>query len=274
MTPPQRKFIESRIVLAGLLIAVTLFQDFAWIARGAFLPVLIYGFANLESLKALESTEPRLMQTFEESRLARYCLAGGLVLQIVVSSYFVFSGRNLGKYVDGFGTLVLAFIFPALPLICLNQRNVFRRLGMRFLDLPSDRDASESSEPARSVEPRYRGRTTYGHLSLSIFFRPLLDLDEEGFNVKGRRYAWSDIERVRVWQLAWPGVGYVPDAKLLPRADVHLTDGVVIHIRGDVLEKRGPALAQGYTSAFDELVSLFQEKLGERREPLAQYEAV
>ena len=104
-------------------------------------------------------------------------------------------------------------------------------------------------------------------MSLSIFFRHLLDLDDEGFDVKGRRYGWRDIERVRVWQLPWPGFGFKADAKLLPRAEVHLVDGAVLHVRGDVLVKRGAALAPGYTSAFDELVALFQEKLRRQREP-------
>jgi hypothetical protein len=266
MTPAQKKLIESRLVLAALLITVTLFQHNAWIARGAFLPVLIYIFFNYENLKATEMKELSPLQTFDESRLARYCLVGGVVLQIVISFYFVLSGKNLGTYLDGLGTLFLAFIFPALPMIFLNQRDVFRRLGMRTLHVSTVGSPLTGAE--RAIEPRYRGRATYGHVSLSIFFRPLLSLDEEGFTVKGRRYGWSDVERVRVWQLASPGVGYMPDAKLLPRADVHLTDGQVVHIRGEVLEKRGPALASGYNTAFDELVSLFQEKLRERREPL------
>ena len=99
------------------------------------------------------------------------------------------------------------------------------------------------------------GPPSYGHMHLSIFFREILELRERGFIFKRKAYPWSAIHHVETWQEPWPGWGYVPDAKLLPRARVNMSDGTSFLLRGDALVKRGAPLSAGFISAFDELVS-------------------
>ena len=106
-------------------------------------------------------------------------------------------------------------------------------------------------------------RGTYGHMLLSLMFRPVVSLQAGGFTYGRRFYLWAEVERVHLWHIAWPGIGQLPEAKLLPRANVHLQNGVVVHLRGEALVKRGAPLLAGYASAFDELAALF---LARRRE--------
>jgi hypothetical protein len=100
----------------------------------------------------------------------------------------------------------------------------------------------------------------YGHMHLSIFYRKVLALNERGLIFKNKYYPWSEIQNVEVWQEPWPGWGYVPDAKLLPRARVFLSNDQYFLLRGDALVKRGQPLLPGFSDAFDELVSYLQEK--------------
>jgi hypothetical protein len=117
---------------------------------------------------------------------------------------------------------------------------------------------------------RHPERGSYGHMLLSLVFRPALSLEAGGFRYRRKHYGWSQVERVRLWHVAWPGIGKLPDAKLLPRASVHLHDGSVMHFRGEVLAKRGAPLLAGYVSAFDELVALFVARRREARRLVAK----
>lgn len=92
-------------------------------------------------------------------------------------------------------------------------------------------------------------------MHLSLFYRKLLRVGPTGLLFKSRHYPWSAIRRIDVWQKPWPGYGHVPDAKMLPRAKVFLSNGKSILLRGDVLVKRGQPIAPGFADAFDELVS-------------------
>ena len=100
-------------------------------------------------------------------------------------------------------------------------------------------------------------------MHLSIFYRKVLALEENGLIYKNIYYSWSNISQIEIWQQEWPGFGWVPDQKLLPRASVTLTNGKHILLRGDALIKRGMPLEPGFSSAFDELVSVLKEKYKE-----------
>ena len=107
----------------------------------------------------------------------------------------------------------------------------------------------------RKVSPEY------GHMHLSIFYRRKLQLGSGGFLLKKTFYPWSSLRRIEVWQQPWPGFGPGANAKLLPRARIHLSDGTGFVLRGDVLVKRGSRVEPGYATAFDELVAKLREML-------------
>lgn len=99
----------------------------------------------------------------------------------------------------------------------------------------------------------------YGHLHLSLFYRRVVILGDQGLIFRNKFYPWRSIQNIEVWQESWPGFGYVPDAKLLPRARVNFANGTHFLLRGDALVKRGQSLRQGYSDAFNELVSYLRE---------------
>jgi hypothetical protein len=116
--------------------------------------------------------------------------------------------------------------------------------------------------------PRF-SNVSYGHRALWFFFSPLFELTGDGFNHAGRHYHWSDLGMIRITQVPVPTQG---QGKIVyfGRADVHLSDGTAVRLRAEDVVKRGALLSRGYQSAFDELVSIFQEK---RREHVKELEA-
>lgn len=102
----------------------------------------------------------------------------------------------------------------------------------------------------------------YGHRQLSLFFIPLLEIDEEGFLFKGKRYAWNDVDKISVWgpMISIPGCFNVG----MPGARISLRDGKTIKINGRTLEKKGQPPIIGFFScksnAFYELTKLFKSK--------------
>jgi hypothetical protein len=100
MTVLQKKFIESRLVLVALIVTVIIFQDTSWYARGAFVPLVLYG----------------------------YWMVMCVLVEAGISYYSLFSGRDLGKNLNGFGSLMFAFLLPILPVAFISQYEMFRRL--------------------------------------------------------------------------------------------------------------------------------------------------
>ncbi|MCB1889639.1 MAG: hypothetical protein KDH20_18675 [Rhodocyclaceae bacterium] len=98
----------------------------------------------------------------------------------------------------------------------------------------------------------------YGHLHLSVLYRPAIGLDRKGLVVAGRHYPWDALRGIDVWEERWPPWAVAGSIRLLPRARVHLAGGPPLLLRGDALVKRGRPLAAGYATAFDELVARLQ----------------
>lgn len=125
MTVLQRKFVESRLVLALLLVAVTMLQeDVVW-ARTAFGLAAIYGFLNWKTLSEIERNGPRLVDVLSANTVAKYWLGGVVAAEASLAYYYLLSGRDLGEHLDGFGTMFLAFIVPLAPALCVHQRAQF-----------------------------------------------------------------------------------------------------------------------------------------------------
>ena len=116
------------------------------------------------------------------------------------------------------------------------------------------------------VMPRFDD-VCYGHRVLWFFFTPLFALTGDGFDHDGRHYLWSDLGIIRVTQVPFPAKN---TTIYFGRADIHLSDGRAVRLRAEDVVKRGALVARGYPSAFDELVSLLQEK---RRSHLKDMEA-
>lgn len=117
---------------------------------------------------------------------------------------------------------------------------------------------------------RNKDNNEFGHMHLSIFYRKVLVLGEDGFIYKSKYYPWSSIYQIDIWHQEWPGYGWVPDQKLLPRARVSLSNKKNFVLRGDALVKRNSSLDSGFLTAFDELLACLQEKYREIKK--AQYE--
>jgi hypothetical protein len=128
MTVLQKKFIESRLVLVALIVTVIIFQDTSWYARGAFVPLVLYGFFNFETLKEIELTGPTPAETLATRAFARYWMVMCVLVEAGISYYSLFSGRDLGKNLNGFGSLMFAFLLPILPVAFISQYEMFRRL--------------------------------------------------------------------------------------------------------------------------------------------------
>lgn len=79
--------------------------------------------------------------------------------------------------------------------------------------------------------------TVYGHRILSVFFRPILEIVEDGFIFQSKRYSWSDIESVEKMggDYIWMNTGLLN----YPNAVVTLKDGAKIKLIGRVLEEQG-----------------------------------
>ena len=96
----------------------------------------------------------------------------------------------------------------------------------------------------------------YGRRWLGIYFQPLVETDAEGLIYKGKRYLWSDIEKVDVWDVPYAGAFAVVSM----RAQVYFKDGTSMLLVGSSLERKGQYPTRGFfvnkTRAFDELVTL------------------
>ena len=100
----------------------------------------------------------------------------------------------------------------------------------------------------------------YGNRQLSVFFLPVVELRTKGFVLKGRPYAWGDVEKIEVWQEPrFPAAGpRSPNEIYVARAIIWLRGGKAIRIKDVAFEKKGELLKSGYSSAFDELIATFK----------------
>jgi hypothetical protein len=103
----------------------------------------------------------------------------------------------------------------------------------------------------------------YGHRHLESSFEQLLEINQDGFTYKGNHYGWKDIKKIKRYDsIFWNLFFYQGGA---PVAYVFLKDGKRIRIRGRVLERKGDKpnidFVGGKSSAYVELMSIFQEKL-------------
>jgi len=102
----------------------------------------------------------------------------------------------------------------------------------------------------------------YGHRHLGLFFRPLVEVREDGLLFGTTRYAWSDIERVEVYDLPFDPLAGFFYAWGYPTATVYLKDGKKIRLQGRALERRGVkaevAFLSGKSGAFLELLAVLE----------------
>jgi hypothetical protein len=83
----------------------------------------------------------------------------------------------------------------------------------------------------------------YGNRLLGVFFLPVVALHADGFTFQGKRYPWSEVRKIRVWERL---------------ALILLRDEKAIVIRAGAFEKKGAPLRSGYSSAFNEVIGLFK----------------
>lgn len=107
----------------------------------------------------------------------------------------------------------------------------------------------------------------YGNRQLSVFFVPVVELLTKGFTFKGRHYTWGDVEKVDVrGESRFPVAGPMGGSlQQVPVAEISLRDGRSIRIKAVAFEKKGEPLLGGYSSAFDEVVSILKQNMKQSR---------
>lgn len=129
MTALQRKFIESRLVVAAVFVVVVLLEEHELLARAAFGVGVLYTLMNFQVLREIEESPPRFLDVLSTNALVRFWLYALFAVETVVAYYLIFSGRDLGRYIGGFGGLLLVFLVPVAPALYVHQKAQF--LGLR-----------------------------------------------------------------------------------------------------------------------------------------------
>ena len=77
----------------------------------------------------------------------------------------------------------------------------------------------------------------YGHRILSLYFKPIVEIVEDGFIFRRTKYSWSDVASVEKMggDYIWMNTGLLN----YPNAVVTLKDGAKIKFVGRVLEEQG-----------------------------------
>lgn len=129
MTRLQRKQLEEWIIILTLFLVVWLFQDSPAIARGAFLPAIIYLVVNWNTILCIRRTGPTPAEVIQNSTRIRIGLFVCIGLQLAVAYFFLLTGQDLGEILTGYGSLTLTVLFPILPAIVNSEFARFHRLG-------------------------------------------------------------------------------------------------------------------------------------------------
>lgn len=129
MTRLQRKQLEGWIVVLVLFLVIWLFQDTPVVARGAFLPAIIYLMANWGTILYMARVGPTPTEVLTKNTRIRMGLFFCIGVQLTVAYFFLFTGRDLGEILTGYGSLTLAVLFPILPAVIISEFTRFRRLG-------------------------------------------------------------------------------------------------------------------------------------------------
>ncbi len=125
----QKTLLKWWLILLGLLIVVWLFQGDAWIARGAFVPVVIYAIWNAGEIRELKRKGPTPRDIIRDSKAMLFWVTGVLVTETGIAIFFLVNGRDLGEYIGGVGALLLVVLAPILPPVFASQVALFRSLG-------------------------------------------------------------------------------------------------------------------------------------------------
>ena len=109
--------------------------------------------------------------------------------------------------------------------------------------------------------------TIYGHKLLGLFFREIVEIDDNGFTYQGKRYSWDDIKRVVRFDNAF----YTLFLYTLggPYTKIYLSDGNKIRVRGRVLERKGEKSTVSFvgvkSKAYEDLISIIESKFNIRK---------
>ena len=129
MNQNQKKLVEMWFVIIGLFTIVGVFEHNPIIARGVFIPFIIYYYLNRNKIKAFESSALTVKEIILNSKSMSFLAIGYLFIAIIVSFYFLFSGKDLGEYINNFWSLVAALGFPLIAPIIVSQKLLFKELG-------------------------------------------------------------------------------------------------------------------------------------------------
>ncbi|RLW69809.1 MAG: hypothetical protein B6D71_08855 [gamma proteobacterium symbiont of Stewartia floridana] len=133
MSKQQKKLVEVWVIVIVLFIVVGIFQDNATIARAAFIPVVIYVLFNYREIRSLEAHAPTLQEIISKSKFMSSFGLVYLLLVIIGSFYFLFSGKYLGNYILDFWKLAFVFLCPIIIPIIISQKILYRSLSDKQL---------------------------------------------------------------------------------------------------------------------------------------------
>ncbi|NJD06062.1 MAG: hypothetical protein FIA97_06140 [Methylococcaceae bacterium] len=129
MVGEQKILIKWWLIMAGLFSVAWLFQGDSLITRGTGFSVVLYAIWNVDEIRKFEGKRPTPMDVLRESKAMQFWTIGTLGIEIGTAVFFLLSGRNLGEYIGGFGSLVFVILVPILPPLLVSQLVLYRNLG-------------------------------------------------------------------------------------------------------------------------------------------------
>ena len=133
MNKNQKKLIEMWFVIISLFVVVGVFEENEVVARSAFIPFVIYFFLNYKKIREIENRATTVKDILLKSKSLYFLSIIYFFIAIVISFYFLFSGKDLGSYINSFWLLMLALGFPLLIPILVSQKLLFKELGKNEL---------------------------------------------------------------------------------------------------------------------------------------------
>ena len=135
MSRAQRIHLQMWVVLFTLVVVVTVLQEYELWVRLAFVPVGVYFVLNIRNIRSIEAVGPSIGEVMDSNRFVRYYVWAALSIEIVAAYYAVLTGSALGRFVSGFGSLILVALFPSWPLLLVQQVQQYHRLKNHIIPL-------------------------------------------------------------------------------------------------------------------------------------------
>lgn len=129
MTKSQWKLIEVWCVVILFFVVLGAFQNSKVIPFIAFIAAGLYLIQNSRKYKNINNYFLPLSEIISNSKFLRLFTFAYLVIITAVTFYFLFSGKNIGQYINSFWKLLFFLMSPFIIPLVFSQIILFKRLG-------------------------------------------------------------------------------------------------------------------------------------------------